>query len=64
MEAKFQSIVDNWINGNRKDAREQFEAIPNSRIGQFSEWLKVKFRDGSNYDRQTLYEIVVFLLCA
>jgi hypothetical protein len=39
MEEKFQHIIDNWFNGNRKDSRKGYQSLNDYEREEFSKWI-------------------------
>lgn len=63
MEEKFQSIVDNYINGNRGDVRKMVEALSVNEQSQFSNWLKHRFTL-EWVEKSDLFNLVCFIAFA
>lgn len=62
MEEKFQSILDNYINGNRSDAKEAFEKLSGNELHNFSTWIKVYY-SASHANNDVVFDFLVFLAC-
>ena len=68
MEQKFEDILNNYINGNRKDAKKAFEELTGNELHNFTGWMRKKYEDSyyeGDPDRQTgrLFYFVLFLAC-
>lgn len=59
---KFQSILDNYINGNRGDARKGFEALSSNEKHNFKGWLKT-YREEVGFGEHVA-DLLFFLLFA
>lgn len=63
----FQHIFNNWVNGNRKDARETFEKLTSSESYSFGIWVKTLYDEAKreNPEGADLYfEMIRFFLFA
>lgn len=63
MEKTFEEIVENWINGNRKDVRAMVEKLSANQQSQFSNWLKHRFTL-EWVEKSDLFELVCFIAFA
>ncbi len=57
---KFESILENWINGNRKDVRKAVEKLSSNEQYNFANWLREKFKQ-EWHEKSDLFEMVLFL---
>lgn len=60
MEQTFESILENWINGNRGDVRKMVNKLSSNEQYQFKNWLREKHSDGSYYSGD-IFEMVLFI---
>ena len=63
MHAKFENILENWINGNRGDVRRMVNKLSSNELYQFSNWLKEKFSH-EWVEKSDLFDMVCFLCFA
>lgn len=60
---KFESILENWVNGNRGDVRKAVEALSSYENQSFGRWLKEKYSE-EWHDRSELFSLVCFIAFA
>lgn len=63
MDAKFENIVENWINGNRGDVRKMVNALSSNEQYQFHQWLKHRFTL-EWVEKSDLFNLVCFIAFA
>lgn len=57
---KFEIILNNYINGNRSDAKKMVKEFSENELDQFKDWLKEIYHE--ERDKRSLFDFVVFLL--
>lgn len=62
MEEKFQSILNNYINGNRKDARKAYKDLEDYEIDDFKNFIREEFKINIRTSAEGLVEFLLFLL--
>ena len=57
---KFESITDNWLNGNRKDAAKQFSLLSANEKQDFKTWIEDYYYEIIDPDR--VFKMVLYFL--
>lgn len=62
MEEKFQSILENYVNGNRKAARKAYKDLEDYELLDFKVWLREEFKVNMRISAEGLVDFLLFLL--
>jgi len=60
MEETFQNIVDNWFNGNKKDACAMFKGLSSNEQYNFKGWVETQYYESVVPDE--FFKMVLFFL--
>ncbi len=57
---RFEQLFESWINGNRKQVREDYEKMTSGEKHNFSNWLE-RQHSQEWVDRSALFQMVIFI---